>query len=94
MLNEYTVTKLIVSTHYSTLDNIAEFVEAFVLGLASNNNQEMVHYWINLVCTTCEEKVGVLETLCCAPQLEAPAAAPPTGGAVSRCSSGQFHPKL
>ena len=55
--------KLQVSTHYFTLQKVEAAVEVSVATLATDSDQDNFCCYINLVCSTGEEKVGVLAFL-------------------------------
>ena len=60
-VNEYD--KFTASAHFPMLQQIAALAEASIPALASDNNQDMFRSWINIVCNTCNEKVGALALL-------------------------------
>ena len=55
--------KLKTSPHVATLLKLAEHAEESIPVLASDSDPEVVRSWIDLVGTTCEEKVGALALL-------------------------------
>ena len=55
--------KLKTSPHFATLLKLVEYAEQSIPALASDSDPEVVRSWIDLVGTTCEEKVGALALL-------------------------------